>query len=187
MDRGRGRARRLNPGWLLGVALAGAAAPAYGTEPELLHPAEAFRLEVSRPAPHRIRLRWVIAEGYYLYRERLRFRAEGPATLEPPTLPPGKVKDDPFFGVTEIYRHRLAVDLTLERAGAGEDAVAIRVTSQGCADLGVCFPPETRRAALRVGETVRPAPDPDLEPGGGAFPGIAPAGVWRKKGPAGTP
>lgn len=128
---------------------------------DLLPLSEAFRLEVSRPAAERVRVSWTIAEGYYLYRHRFRFDA-APAEIENGfTLPPGIVKQDPFFGETEIYRHYVVFELPLRQSAATLGRISLRVVSQGCADIGICFPPEARSVDLAVGESALPkATDP---------------------------
>ena len=112
-------------------------------EADLLMPAEAFRLSVA-PAGDRLRLQWAIAEGYYLYRSKFRFRTDTPGvSLGDPDIPPGEVREDEFFGRVEILRKRAVVELPLklERPVA---VIALQVTSQGCADIGVCYPPYTQ-------------------------------------------
>jgi thiol:disulfide interchange protein DsbD len=128
---------------------------------ELLPLSEAFRLEVSRPGAERLQVRWTIAEGYYLYRHRFRFEAAPARIRDGFVLPPGIAKHDPFFGETQIYRRSVAFDLPLHDSAAALDRVSLRVVSQGCADVGICFPPEARVAHLSVGETAVPkAADP---------------------------
>lgn len=158
----------------LGCLLAAASAvPGSTHDLQLLDPADAFRLEASRPEARRVQLRWTIAEGYYLYRARLRVHAGQPPTTLAPALPPGRVKDDPFFGPTEIYREGVTIDLELDAQAAAREAVTLEVVSQGCADIGICFPPESRQLTLRVGQSAQPAPSAPFTPlpliGGGAL------------------
>ncbi len=156
----------------LGIALAAASLKlsAQISESDLLPMSEAFRLEVSRPQAERVRVSWTIAEGYYLYRERIRVEAAPAGVLPGFVLPPGIPTQDPFFGETEIYRHRVAFEIALEEGAARLDRVHLKVVSQGCADLGVCFPPEARTAELSVGETVIPKARDPFAPIGGAPP-----------------
>lgn len=153
------------------LAAAGAKTPAAQLDGvDLLPPSAAFRLEVSRPRAEAVQIRWTIAEGYYLYRERFRFEATPAKVLQPVTLPAGIRKEDPFFGKTEIYRHGVAFELPLEMSASGIDRISLRIVSQGCADIGICFPPETREVRLGIGETV-------IAEAGNAF---APAAVEKK-------
>ncbi len=141
-------------GAMLAIASLGARAQIGGVD--LLPPSEAFRLEVSRPTAERLRVSWTIAEGYYLYRHRFGFEAAPAKLRDGINLPPGIPKQDPFFGDTEIYRHQIAFELALEKSAATLDRVGLRVVSQGCADIGICFPPEARHVDLAVGETAVP-------------------------------
>ncbi len=135
--------------FLLALAcLATLALPATAVEEaDLLMPDEAFRLETT-PIADGVRLEWRIADGYYLYRNKFRFRSEGEdVSLGEPVFPAGKIKDDEFFGKMEVYRDRVAIDLPVQRS-SGASEVTLRATSQGCADIGVCYPPQTK--TLRV-------------------------------------
>ncbi len=131
---------------------------AQGGGEDLLMPEQAFRLE-STATPEGVRLEWRIAEGYYLYRDKFRFDVKsGDATLGQPSLPAGKVINDEFFGAMEIYRDAVAVDLPV--SGAPGDAFSLEVTSQGCADIGVCYPPQKTLLDLTVPATAAVAPPP---------------------------
>ncbi|HSS66399.1 MAG TPA: protein-disulfide reductase DsbD domain-containing protein [Gammaproteobacteria bacterium] len=146
-------------GAIVAATMLGARAQVSGAD--LLPLSEAFRLEVSRPQAERVRITWTIAEGYYLYRHRFRFETAPAKVREGFTLPPGIVKQDPFFGESQIYRRSVDFELPLDESAARLDRISLRVVSQGCADVGICFPPEARTADLAVGETVIPeAGDP---------------------------
>ena len=107
-------------------------------EPKLLPNERAFAFSARGIDDRTVEARFVIADGYYLYREKLRFSAE-PGTLGPAILPPGKVKEDQFFGKVETYRNQLVVKLPLEAASPGRP-VTVLAESQGCADLGRLLP-----------------------------------------------
>ena len=131
------------------LLLFAAVAPAQQqTAPDLLSPAEAFRLKAVRNVPQRVRLTWTIAPGYYLYRDRFRFENALGAPLRTLVFPAGQPKNDPYFGPTEIYRDRVVIELGLDDAADAETPVSLRIISQGCADIGVCFPPQTARLTL---------------------------------------
>lgn len=137
---------------LLLLAFAAAAAGQPETGPELLSPGEAFRLEAARPTPARVRLIWTIAPGYYLYRDRFRFEDAASGTGLPTlTFPAGQPKDDPYFGPTEIFRDHVVIDVGLDAAASAAPLASLRVVSQGCADIGVCFPPQVARLDLAAG------------------------------------
>jgi len=115
---------------------------------DLLDPSVAFRTAARLVKPGLIEVRYDTAPGYYLYRDRLEFRIEpAGATLGKPQLPPGKVKEDEFFGKSVIYRNRTVVRIPVSTAPAGQPLTLI-ADLQGCADLGVCYPPVRRTLPL---------------------------------------
>jgi thiol:disulfide interchange protein DsbD len=136
-------------------------------EEELLDPDQAFRLEMSAIDGNTVRARWIIANGYYLYRNKIKFKSDtAGVTLGEPRLPKGKVKQDEFFGEVEIYRGTIDVELPVERP-AGTDTVKITATSQGCADAGVCYPPHKQSREVKL-PAIKPLVQP--LPGFGATP-----------------
>src|SRR6266852_3516344 len=116
---------------------------------ELLEPDKAFRFSAQALDTATVEVRYAIADGYYLYRERFRFAAE-PATvgLGEPRFSKGQIHEDKFFGKQEIYRKEVRIRLPLEAGGA--ERLKLLVTSQGCADLGVCYVPQVQSAELRL-------------------------------------
>lgn len=129
--------------WLLTMALGvcalltGQTAQAAG---DFLPPEQAFRVQAAVAAADRAQVQVRIADGYYLYREPLRITAQG-ATLGALEVPQGKVKFDENFGKTvETYRGQLQVGVPLAQAGA---PFKLEVVVQGCADAGLCYPPQT--------------------------------------------
>lgn len=102
-------------------------------------PEEAFVPHAWRGAENSIVVDFTIREGYYLYRDKLKFTATAPAgaQLHAPRLPPGEAKQDEFLGDVYVYRDRVAIPLPYE----GEIPQRLRLTYQGCWDGGICFPP----------------------------------------------
>ncbi len=127
--------------------LALAVSPLTRGAPELLEVEKAFALTVRALDDRTLELHYKIAKGYYLYRERFEFKAEG-ASFGAPSIPPGKRKKDEFFGEVETYRD--AVRLTIPITEAKGDQFKLLATSQGCADVGVCYPPFTHAMAIKV-------------------------------------
>ena len=115
-------------------------------QPKLLPPEQAFRLSARALDPSTIEARFDISDGYYLYRDKLRFTTE-PTAAGQPLLPPGKAKHDAFFGDVDIYRGELVVRVPLTKAVAGE-TITLHADSQGCADVGVCYPPNPQQLRL---------------------------------------
>lgn len=142
------------------------------TEQDLLRPDVAFRFSASFLDAATLQVRWDIADGYYLYRDRMRFRSDTPGVaLGEPLLPEGIIKDDEFFGRIAIYRDQAVVTLPVSREeGTTADTLRLSAVSQGCADIGVCFPPQTQVAELVLppasgapGASPQPAPPDALE------------------------
>ncbi|MCK8684707.1 protein-disulfide reductase DsbD [Pseudomonas umsongensis] len=106
---------------------------------------EAFQLSLVESTPQSIKLRFVATEGYYLYRHRFQFRADpADVTLGPAQLPKGEQKHDEYFGDVEVYHGVLDVELPR----TDQRAFTLVVTYQGCADKGLCYPPETERLGI---------------------------------------
>ncbi|WP_028240353.1 protein-disulfide reductase DsbD [Stutzerimonas azotifigens] len=103
---------------------------------------EAFRLSVVESGPEQLTLRFVAADGYYLYRHRFQFAAsDAEVALGAAELPDGEHKTDEYFGDVEVYYGVL--DVRLPVANPANKPFDLRVTYQGCADKGLCYPPET--------------------------------------------
>lgn len=108
---------------------------------------QAFQLNLIDTSPESIRLQFVATEGYYLYRHRFQFRTE-PADigLGAAQLPDGEKKHDEYFGDVEVYHGIL--DVSLPRKAGDTRPFTLVVTYQGCADKGLCYPPETERLSI---------------------------------------
>jgi len=116
---------------------------------ELLEADKAFRFSAQALDSGTAEIRYRIADGYYLYRDRFRFAAE-PASvaLGSPQFPKGEIHEDKFFGKQVTYRGDVRILMPV--AAGGVDRVKLTVTSQGCADIGVCYVPQTQSAELRL-------------------------------------
>ena len=106
---------------------------------ELLEPARAFALSARGLDPNTVEIRYAIAPGYYLYRDKLHFELTPAGHVAPAGLPPAQMKHDPFFGTVATYRGDVVVRIALAEPAAGRP-VRIVADSQGCADAGVCYP-----------------------------------------------
>lgn len=132
---------------LLATALL-APLPAVAADPALLPPEEAFRFSARALDERTIEARFAVADGYYLYRDKMRFAVTPDAAgLASPQLPAGKAKEDQFFGKVETYRGTVVVKLDIA-GGAPGQAVVLAADSQGCADQGVCYPPTMQKVTL---------------------------------------
>lgn len=145
---------------------------AEANQADFLPPDEAFKVSARIDAGS-IRIRWVIADGYYLYRERMEVKAESPDLLvSDPIFPHGTTKTDPYLGTQEIFTQQVEGSAAFTRADADAHPVEIKVTYQGCAEAGLCYPPITQVIFPGVG-----APAVTEAPAVSAAPGIDGHGV----------
>jgi thioredoxin:protein disulfide reductase len=121
------------------------------TGDEFLPVDEAFRFDALPGGSDQVVLNWEIAEGYYLYRARIKVATESTAAqLGAPQFPPGQVKNDEYFGRQEVYHHELRVTVPVARAAGGAFALPLQVTYQGCAEKGLCYPPQTKSVRVSL-------------------------------------
>ena len=117
--------------------------PACAQEEDILRPQEAFKYAVADTGST-IEIDWALAEGYYLYKKKLSFASDSPAiqfgNIE---LPQGLHHEDEFFGVQQVYRERFYVSIPYTVSGGRPASMELVIKSQGCADLGICYPPQT--------------------------------------------
>jgi thiol:disulfide interchange protein DsbD len=120
------------PWWMRGVE---------SNEGDFLDPDVAFRA-AGRVDGNLLRVRWVIADGYYLYRHKMEVKAESPdLVLGEPAFPKGTMKTDPYLGTQEIFTQQVEAAVSYTRSDAGAHPIQIKVTYQGCAEAGLCYPP----------------------------------------------
>ena len=132
-------------------------------EGDLLEPQQAFKFSAKVLDADTIEVRYQIAEGYHLYRDKLKFEVSpADVALGALQLPPGKVEQDEIFGRMVVYRHDVKIRLPLKRGNPNLQTITLKAVSQGCADVGVCYPPQTQEAVLQLA-----AAQPTPEVGGG--------------------
>jgi len=123
------------PWWMRGVE---------SNETDFLPPDVAFRVG-ARIDGSALRVRWVIADGYYLYRQKISVAAESPdLVVSGISLPRGTIKTDPYLGTQEIFTQQVEGTVSYRRIDYGAHPVEIKVTYQGCAEAGLCYPPITK-------------------------------------------
>ncbi len=116
---------------------------------EALNPGAAFALNVEVQNPDTVVAHWKIAKGYYLYQDKFRFLARsGGVVLGHPVFPAALIKHDAFVGNVAVYRNGVSVALPLMRTNPAAQSLNLQVTAQGCADMGICYPPITKTVAL---------------------------------------
>ncbi|WAD28238.1 protein-disulfide reductase DsbD [Pseudomonadaceae bacterium T75] len=108
---------------------------------------EAFRLSLVESTPEQITLRFVAAEGYYLYRHRFQFKTgDTEVALGEARMPAGQQKTDDYFGEVEVYYGVLDIELPVQNPQ--NRPFTLQVGYQGCADKGLCYPPETESFSI---------------------------------------
>jgi thioredoxin:protein disulfide reductase len=153
-----------------------AIAPARADD-DFLPPEQAFRLSARMLDAHTAVVSYAIADGYYMYRERFKFTATG-AKLGEPVIPPGKIKfDETFQKNVETYHNGVEIRIPVEGSGP----FTLNVTGQGCADKGLCYPPQDAaiqlvagggaapQGGLPIGAGASPAPGQSTAPGAQGF------------------
>ena len=138
--------------WLLRLALLIGLLPGSGVSAwadDFLAPEKAFVFSATVVNAHTVRLHWDIAPGYHLYRERISVQADAPGVQWLPLgLPPGKEEFDTNFNKTvAVYRQALDVEVQLTRGNA---AIPLTVGWQGCADAGLCYPPDSAQMQVAL-------------------------------------
>jgi thiol:disulfide interchange protein DsbD len=125
---------------------------------EFLDPAIAFKPTARAVDGQTIEIRYEIAKGYYLYGDKFRFRpVDESMQFGPPQMPKGKEKDDENFGRVEVFYKEVTIRVAVERNSSGPLLLQLDAISQGCADAGVCYPPQTQTLSVTL-------PDPATTP-----------------------
>lgn len=125
---------------------------------EFLDPLVAFKPTARALDGQTVEVRYEIAKGYYLYKDKFRVHPADPLLqVGPLQLPAGKEKDDDTFGRVEVFYKEVVFRVPVERSSSGQLALSLDLISQGCADAGVCYPPQTQTVTLNL-------PDPASTP-----------------------
>jgi len=135
-------AAQAKPWWMRGVE---------SNDTDFLPPDVAFRV-AARLDGKVVKVRWIIADEYYLYRQKIEVRAESPdLVVSAPELPPGTTKTDPYLGTQQVFTQQVEAIVPYSRLDAGAHPIQIKVTYQGCAEAGLCYPPITKVLFPSVG------------------------------------
>ena len=140
------------------AALAATPLRAQVVDSEFLPPTEAFKVEAVAEGADRVRVDFLVTPGYYLYRHRMSFAvdtAAGPvaATLGAADIPAGEWKEDEFFGRQQVFHESMSVTVPVSRAPGGALELPLVIGLQGCAEAGLCYPPEKRRFKVMLPAT----------------------------------
>ena len=125
---------------------------------KFIEPDKAFRFSAAAVDATTLEVRYRIADGYYLYRERFKFALDpatsGGATLGEPVFPKGEITyDETFAKDVEHYRNDVVIRIPVRDVNG---PVTLLSTSQGCADAGLCYPPQEAKATLVMGAAASP-------------------------------
>lgn len=131
---------------------------------ELLEPEKAFRISTRALDERNVEVRFRIADGYYMYRDRFRFETEDGMLLADAVFPKGQMKEDEFFGRTETYRREVRIRVPVDARDADRGTVTLKVTSQGCADVGVCYVPLVQLVEVPLANGHSTAPETKAPP-----------------------
>ena len=135
-------------GWVLWLMLA--SLPVWSADPDPLPVEQAFRYQAATDSGQ-LRLSWDVEDGYYLYRKRFGFSSLTPGIeLGEPVYPEGEIHEDEFFGESVVFRDRFVVEIPISREADAPDRMTVEIKSQGCADFGLCYPPQTWSTEIRL-------------------------------------
>jgi thiol:disulfide interchange protein DsbD len=173
-------------GMLSALAFLAALLPALAAGQEFLNPLVAFQPTARALDDRTVEVRYQVAKGYYLYRDKLAATVDGgePATLGAAQFARGKMKDDELFGLVEVYFNEALYRLPVERSGeSGPLPLTLALVSQGCADGGICYPPQTQKVAVTLPALGSVAPAAAMVEAGGDESGeiaalLRDAGFW---------
>ncbi|MEQ1526485.1 MAG: protein-disulfide reductase DsbD [Gallionella sp.] len=110
-------------------------------QPTFLPPDEAFQLKIVARDAHTLQASFTITEGYYLYRDKTKLSSKDSTIKITPNLPQGDMKDDPNFGLTQVFHHSFEADVALEGNAEKASSVTVDAVYQGCSEQGLCYPP----------------------------------------------
>lgn len=123
-----------------------------GSQDDILDPDDAFAVSYDSQ-PGQFRVDWVIAEGHYLYKDKIRITTEDSAVIpQALDVPGGEAKDDPIFKKTLYVFHDSAkATLNYQYTGSGDKDVTFKVRYQGCSEIsGICYPPQTKKFTVKL-------------------------------------
>ncbi len=131
----------------------------FGTKQPTFLPAEqAFALEVHAVDQRKLLASFKITPGYYLYRDKVSFSiASGKTKIVRVALPKGETKNDPNFGVIEIYHKSFQAEIELDAANSIKP-LSLNASYQGCSDQGLCYPPIEKTFNIELVQTISAAP-----------------------------
>ena len=122
------------------------------SESPLLRVEEAFKYELASDESS-LWIKWIIEDGYYLYKDKIKFESDD-IDIKLFELPQGLFHEDEFFGVQQIYRDSVSFQIPYENKNNIQDEIVIKISSQGCADRGICYPPQRWSNSVEINNTI---------------------------------
>lgn len=156
--------------FLIAVAMLLFGPPPPAGAQNFLPPEKAFRVTAESASATAVSLRWTVAPGYYLYRKELAVSAKAGSmvTLGELGLPAGRTLTDPYFGVAEVYDQDFTALIPLQAGGEVPARLDLEVRHQGCAEGGLCYPPQITPLTVRLTDTAGQAASAPIPPAGPA-------------------
>ncbi|MBT8120143.1 MAG: protein-disulfide reductase DsbD [Gammaproteobacteria bacterium] len=123
-----------------------------GAEDDILDPDDAFKISYDSQ-PGLFKVNWVIADGHYLYRDKMQITTDEPGiNSNPLIMPQGDAKDDPIFNKTlYVFHNDVDVSLPYQYNDNGDKETTFKVKYQGCSEIsGICYPPQTKKFTVKL-------------------------------------
>ena len=123
-----------------------------GGQDDILDVDDAFKVNYDSQ-PGQFAVNWVIADGHYLYRDKMQITTSDPGVITKPLqMPAGEAKEDPIFNKTlHVFHHFTDATLPYHFSNDGDKDVTFKVKYQGCSEIsGICYPPQTRKFTVRL-------------------------------------
>ncbi len=135
---------------LIALLLALPLAATLAQDEDILRPEVAFRYAIANSGSA-IEIDWALEEGYYLYRNKMSYASNTDSVVFGAIeLPQGLHHEDEFFGVQQVYRERFYVSIPYTVVGEAPASMELVIKSQGCADIGLCYPPQTWTESVQL-------------------------------------
>jgi thiol:disulfide interchange protein DsbD len=132
-------------------------------QPTFLPPDQAFGLQVTVRDADTLQASFTLADGYYLYRNKIAFSSkDGAVRIKSLNLPRGEMKDDPSFGQVEVFHNSFQAEIELERVSGGAVSVTLDATYMGCSEQGLCYPPINKALTVDLPDAGTGLREPEL-------------------------
>ena len=127
-------------------------------EETFLTPDQAFKLSLQTVDANTLNASFVIAEGHYLYRDKIKFNAQNNEISET-VFPKGEIKKDANFGETEVFHQPFSVIIKLKQALTPQQPAEIEASFQGCSEKGLCYSPMRKHFSVTIAQANQSKPN----------------------------